>query len=210
MDITLSTQECKVRATLIIMGNSQQTTPTRVHRFAVYGGWVGSFVLAAWILIPRLVIGTTMPIAWVISIALPLILIVIGCVTLGLPAARGMIPTKRSVAWLWFAFFSAFIVGLFMPDDTIFSASNHDQATALVAVLFGVGWEGAGSAIANPAAILMIISGAIGAVSSVLDSRETGPVRTEDEDHMQGHGYFPILGEDKYYRVEDGAVRNKE
>src|SRR5699024_10168717 len=118
-------------------------------------GWIATFVLAAWMLLPRLIIGTSVPIAWVMTLLFPLILIGIGCVTLGVPAARGRIPTKRAVAWLWLAFFSAFIVGLFLPDDTIFSASSHEQATAFVSVLFGSGWEGAGSAIANPAAILM-------------------------------------------------------
>ena len=182
------------------MGKSQQAVPTGWHKFAITGGWVGTFVLAAWILVPRLVIGTTVPIAWVVTIALPLILIAIGCVTLGVPASRGMVPTKRSVAWLWFAFFWAVIVGLFLPDSTIFSAGSQDQATALIAVVFGSGWEGAGSAIANPAAILMTISGVIGAVFSLLDSRDGGPIRTEDEDHFQGHGYFTILGEDEYYQ----------
>lgn len=182
------------------MGNSQQAAPTGWHKFAIYGGWVGTFVLAAWILLPRLIIGTTVPVAWVITIVLPLVLIAIGCVTLGVPASRGLTPTKRSVAWLWFAFFSAFIVGLFLPDDTIFSASSHEQATALVSILLGPGWEGAGSAIANPAAIIMTISGITGAIFSLLDSRDGGPIRTEDEDHLQGHGYFGILGEDEYYQ----------
>lgn len=182
------------------MGNSQQNVPAGWHKFGIYGGWVATFVLAAWILIPRLVIGTTVPIAWVVTIVLPLILIAIGCVTLGVPAARNMVPTKRSIAWLWFAFFWAFIVGLFLPDSTIFSAGSPDQATALIAVVLGPGWEGAGSAIANPAAILMTISGIIGAVFSLLDSRASGPIRTEDEDHLQGHGYFAILGEDEYYQ----------
>ncbi|HEY4535973.1 MAG TPA: hypothetical protein VIG71_08390 [Enteractinococcus sp.] len=182
------------------MGNSHNNVPTGWHKFAVFGGWIGSLVLAAWILIPRLVIGTTVPIAWVVTITLPILLISIGGVTLGFPTSRGMTPTKRSVAWLWFAFFWAFIVGLFLPDSTIFSAGSPDQATALIAVLLGSGWEGAGSAIANPAAILMTISGIIGAVFSVLDSRDGGPIRTEDEDHLQGHGYFAILGEDEYYQ----------
>ncbi|MFD6813972.1 hypothetical protein [Enteractinococcus coprophilus] len=182
------------------MGKSQQGVPTGWHKFGISGGWVGTFILAAWILVPRLIIGTTVPIAWVVTITLPLILIAIGCVTLGVPASRGMIPTRRSVAWLWFAFFWAFVVGMFLPDSTIFSLGTPDQATALVAVLFGPGWEGAGSAIANPAAILMTISGSIGAVFSLLDSREGGPIRTEDEDHLQGQGYFTILGEDEYYQ----------
>ena len=182
------------------MGNSQQVVPTGWHKFAIYGGWIGTFVLAGWILIPRLVIGTTVPITWVVTIALPLILIAIGCVTLGVPAVRGVVPTKRSVGWLWFAFFWAFIVGLFLPDSTIFSAGSPDQATALIAVVLGSGWEGAGSAIANPAAILMTISGIIGAVFSLLDSREGGPIRTEDEDHLQGYGHFGILGEDEHYQ----------
>lgn len=187
-------------ARLVLMGKSQQAVPTGWHKFAISGGWIGTFLLAAWILVPRLVIGTTVPIAWVVTITLPVILIAIGCVTLGVPASRGMVPTKRSVAWLWFAFFWAVIVGLFLPDSTIFSAGAPDQATALVAVLFGPGWEGAGSAIANPAAILMTISGIIGAVFSLLDSREGGPIRTEDEDDFQGQGYFTILGDDEYYQ----------
>lgn len=192
------------------MRQSQQAPLTGMHKFAVYGGWFCTFALAAWMLVPRLVIGTTMPTAWVITILLPLILITVGCLTLGVPPSRGMVPTKRSVGWLWFAFFSALIVGFFIPDETIFSSSSHEQATALVAVLFGVGWEGAGSAIANPAAIIMTISGAIGAVFSVLDSRASGPIRTEDEDHMQGHGHFAILGEDQYYRLdEDGLGSNQ-
>ncbi len=182
------------------MGNTLQGTSDGWHKFAIYGGWVGTFVLAAWILIPRLVIGTTVPIAWVVTLALPVLLIAIGCVTLGVPAAREVVPSKRCVAWLWFAFFWAFIVGWFLPDSTIFSSGGPDQATALVAVLFGPGWEGAGSAIANPAAILMTVSGIIGAVFSALDSRQGGPIRTEDEDHLQGHGYFAILGEDEYYQ----------
>ena len=182
------------------MGKSQPAVPTGWHKFAISGGWIGTFLLAAWILVPRLMIGTTVPIAWVVTVSLPLVLMAIGGVTLGVPALRNMIPTKRSVAWLWFAFFWAFIVGLFLPDSTIFSAGSPDHATALVAVLFGPGWEGAGSAIANPAAILMTISGIIGAVFSLLDSREGGPIRTEDEDAFQGQGYFTILGEDEYYQ----------
>lgn len=182
------------------MGNSQQSGPTGWYKFAIYGGWVATFVLAAWIVLPRLIIGTAVPVAWVMTILLPVTLVAIGCVTLGVPAARGLVPTKRSVAWLWLALFSAVIVGLFLPDDTIFSGSTHDQATALVAVLFGSGWEGAGSAIANPAAIIMVIAGIIGAVFSLLDSRAGGPIRTEDEDHFQGQGYFAILGDDEYYQ----------
>lgn len=182
------------------MGNSQQVAPTGWYKFAIYGGWVGTFVFAAWILLPRLIIGTTVPITWVVTIGLAVLLIAIGCVTLGLPVARGLVPTRRSVAWLWFAFFWAFIVGLFLPDSNIFSAANPDQVSAFVAVLFGPGWEAAGSAIANPAAILMTISGIIGAVFSVLDSREGGPIRTEDEDPFQGKGYFTILGEEEYYQ----------
>lgn len=183
------------------MGDTQQTVPTGWYKFAIYGGWVGTFVLAAWIVLPRLIIGTTVPITWTITILLPVLLIAIGSVTLGLPASRGLMPTKRSVGWLWFAFLSAFIVGLFLPDSTIFSAGSHDQTTAFIAVLLGPGWEGAGSAIANPAAILMVISGIIAAVFSILDSREGGPIRTEDEDHLQGQGYFSILGEDEHYHL---------
>lgn len=185
------------------MGNSQQVVATGWHKIGINGGWVATFVLAAWILVPRLVIGTTVPIALVMTILLPVVLVAIGCVTLGVPVSRGFSPSKRAIAWLWIAFFSAFIVGLFFPDDTIFSATSHEQATALVAVLFGPGWEGAGSAIANPAAILMTVSGGIGAVFAVLDSREGGPIRTEDEDHFQGHGYFAILGEDEYYQRQE-------
>lgn len=182
------------------MGNSQQLAPQGWHKFGINGGWIAIFFCAAWILLPRLIIGTTEPIALVITILLPVLLIALGTVTLGVPMSRGMVPTKRSVAWLWFAFFWALIVGLFLPDSTIFSHSSHTHATALVAVLFGSGWEGAGSAIANPAAILMIVSGIIGAVFSLLDARAGGPIRTEDEDHLQGHGYFAILGEDEYYQ----------
>src|SRR5690625_4508834 len=62
----------------------------------------------------------------------------------------------------------------------------------------------------NPPAILMTVPGAIGALFSVLDSRPSGPIRTEDEDHMQGHGHFAILGEDEYYRLdEDGLGSNQ-
>lgn len=175
------------------MRNSQQAAPNGWHKFGIYGGWIATFVLALWIVIPRLVIGTSVFGALVITILLSLILLAIGGVTLGVPAARKRVPTKRSVAMLWFALFWAFIVGFFLPDDTIFSVTAHDQATALVAVLFGTAWEGAGSAIANPAAILMTISGVIGAVFSVLDSREGGPIRTEDEDHLQGTGFFTVL-----------------
>lgn len=182
------------------MANSYQSAPTGWHRFAIYGGWVATFVLAAWIAAPRLLLGTSSTITWVMVILLPLLLIGVGCVILGVPRFRGYTPTKRSVAWLWFSFLGASIVGLFLPDGTIFSSSTHDQATALVAVLFGSGWEGAGSAIANPAAIIMSIAGIIGAVFSVLDSRADGPIRTEDEDHFQGHGYFAILGDDEYYQ----------
>lgn len=191
-----------LQATLVGMGNSQQVAATGWHKFGIYGGWVATFILAAWIFVPRLIIGTTVPGAWVMTILLPIIVIAIGCVALGFPAARGLTPTKRVVGWLWFSFFSAFIVGFFLPDDTIFSATPHEQSTALVAVLFGAGWEGAGSAIANPAAIIMIISGILAAIFSVLDSREGGPIRTEDEDDFQGHGYFAILGEDEYYQRE--------
>src|SRR5699024_914599 len=158
-----------------------------------------TFVFAGWIILPRLITGTSVPITWAISILLPVLLLVIGCVTLGLPASRGVKPTKRSVVWLWCAVLTGFIVGVFLPDNTIVYAGSHGQATAFIAVLLGPGWEGAGSAIANPAAILMVISGIIGAVFSVLDSRKGGPIRTEDEDHLQGHGYFSILGEDEHY-----------
>lgn len=182
------------------MGNSQQIVATGWHKFAIMGGWIATFLLAAWILVPRLIIGTS--IAWVLTILLPIILLALGCVTLGVPASRDQSPSRRAVAWLWFSFLNAFVVGLFFPDDTIFSATSHEQATALVAVLFGPGWEGAGSAIANPAAILMTISGVIATVFAALDSREGGPVRTEDEDHFQGHGYFAILGEEEYYQQE--------
>lgn len=199
--ITCSTHSLRLRATLGVMGDTQQTVPSGWYRFAIYGGWAGTFVLAGWIVLPRLIIGITVPATWAISILLPVLLIANGCVTLGLPASRGLMPTKRSVGWLWFAFFSAFIVGLFLPDSTIFSAGSHGQTTAFIAVLLGPGWEGAGSAIANPAAILMVISGIIGAVFSVLDSREGGPIRTEDEDHLQGQGYFTILGDDEQYHL---------
>lgn len=182
------------------MGNSQQIVATGWHKFAIMGGWIATFLLAAWILVPRLIIGTS--IAWVLTILLPIILLALGSVTLGVPASRGQSPSRRAVGWLWFSFLNAFVVGLFFPDDTIFSATSHEQATALVAVLFGPGWEGAGSAIANPAAILMTISGVIATVFAALDSRESGPVRTEDEDHFQGHGYFAILGEEEYYQQE--------
>ena len=200
MQVTSATFGPKLRATLSSMGNSYQGVPVGWHKFGIYGGWVGTFFFAAWILLPRIIIGTSVPVALVISILLPVVLISIGCVTLGIPAARGKAPSRRSVAWLWIAFSGALIVGAFLPDDTILSATNHDQATALVAVLFGAGWEGAGSAIANPAAIIMTITGVIGAVCSVLDSRKGGPIRTEDEDHFQGHGHFAILGEDEYYQ----------
>src|SRR5690625_7501132 len=78
------------------MGDTQQTVPTGWYKFAIYGGWVGTFVLAAWIVLPRLIIGTTVPITWTITILLPVLLIAIGSVTLGLPASRGLMPTKRS------------------------------------------------------------------------------------------------------------------
>lgn len=182
------------------MGNSHHDAPIGWHKLGIYVGWVATFGAAAWILLPRLIIGTTVTGAMIITGIVTLIPIVIGCVTLGVPAARKKPPSKRAVAWLWIAFACAFIVGLFLPDDTIFSASNHDQATALVAVLFGTGWEGAGSAIANPAAIIMTVTGVIAAVFAVLDSRAGGPVRTEDEDHLQGYGPFAILGEDEYYQ----------
>ncbi|NWN87129.1 MAG: hypothetical protein HLX51_01080 [Micrococcaceae bacterium] len=182
------------------MGVSEQSVPTGLHKVAIYGGWAATFLLAAWIVLPRVIIGNTVLVAWVMTILLPLILIAVGLIILGVPAARGLTPTKRSVAGLWIALFNAFIVGLFLPDGTIFSAGSHDHATSLVAVLFGSGWEGAGSAIANPAAIIMSVSGIIGAVFSVLDSRQGGPIRTEDEDHFQGQGYFGILGEDEYYQ----------
>lgn len=198
--VTWPVHQKALQATLVNMGNSQQSVPIGWHRFAIYGGWVATFVLAAWMVIPRLLIGTTATISWVMIVLLPIVLIGVGCVTLGVPTSRGLVPTKRSVGWLWFSFLGAFIVGLFLPDGTIFSAGAHNQATALVAVLFGTGWEGAGPAIANPAAIIMTISGIIAAVFSVLDSREGGPIRTEDEDHFQGQGYFGILGEDEYYQ----------
>lgn len=188
------------RATLEIMGNSVHDKPVGWHKFGIYGGWIATVVLAGWILLPRLLIGTTVPIAWVITILLPIALLAIGGVTLGVPAVRGKVVSRRAVAWLWLAFLGAFIVGLFLPDNTIFSAPNHDEATALIAVLFGSGWEGAGSAIANPAAIIMLVAGIIGAVFALLDSRDGGPIRTDDEDHFQGHGYFAILGEDEYYQ----------
>lgn len=200
MQLTHATLSEPLPATLRSMGNSAQEAPVGWYKFGIYGGWVGTFLFAAWILLPRMIIGTTSPIALVITILLPVMLIAIGCVTLGVPTARGKTPSKRSVAWLWIAFFWALIVGFFLPDNTIFSATGYDQATALVAVLFGVGWEAAGSAIANPAAVLMTVCGVIGAVFSVLDSREGGPIRTEDEDHLQGHGHFGILGEDEYYQ----------
>lgn len=184
------------------MGNSQQVVATGWHKIAILGGWIATFLLSAWILVPRLIIGTAVPIALALTILLPIILLAIGCATLGVPISRGQIPSGRAVAWLWFSFLNAFVVGLFFPDDTIFSATSHEQATALIAVLFGPGWEGAGSAIANPAAIIMIISGIIASAFAVLDSREGGPIRTDDEDHFQGHGYFAILGEDEYYRRE--------
>jgi len=182
------------------MGNSYQDAPVGWHKFGIYAGWVATFGFAAWILLPRLIIGTSVTGAMIVTGIFTLVPIVIGCITLGVPAARKKVPSKRAVGWLWFAFSGAFIVGLFLPDNTIFSAINQEQATALVAVLFGVGWEGAGSAIANPAAIIMTVSGGIASVFSVLDSRAGGPIRTEDEDHLQGYGPFAILGEDEYYQ----------
>lgn len=182
------------------MGNSYHDAPVGWHKFGIQAGWVATFLFAAWILLPRLIIGTTVTAAMVVTVILTVVILAIGGATLGVPTARKKTPSKRAVAWLWIAFSGALIVGLFLPDDTIFSATNHDQATALVAVLFGAGWEGAGSAIANPAAIIMTIAGVIGAVFSALDSRPGGPIRTEDEDHFQGHGPFAILGEDEYYQ----------
>lgn len=198
--VTRTTYAMELRATLRGMENSHQDAPVGWHKFGIIAGWVATFVFAAWILLPRLIIGTTVAGAMAVTVILTVVILAIGCVTLGVPAARKKTPSKRAVAWLWIAFSGAFVVGLFLPDDTIFSAINHDQATALVAVWFGAGWEAAGSAIANPAAIIMTITGIIGAVFSVLDSRPGGPVRTEDEDHLQGHGPFAILGEDEYYR----------
>lgn len=202
VSVTSCTHTSRLQATLLSMGNSQQVIATGWHKAGIVGGWIATFLLAAWILVPRLVIGTEVPIALVLTILLPFVLLAIGCSALGIPTWRGQVPSKRTVVWLWFSFLNACIVGLFFPDNTIFSATSHEQATALVAVLFGAGWEGAGSAIANPAAIIMIISGIIAAVFATLDSREGGPIRTEDEDEFQGHGYFAILGEDEYYQRE--------
>lgn len=200
--VTSYTHKSRLQATLLSMGNSQQVVATGWHKAGILGGWIATFLLAAWILIPRLVIGTEVPIAMAMTVFLPIVVVAIGTSALGIPTSRGQSPSKRTVVWLWFSFLNAFIVGLFFPDDTIFSASSHEQATALVAVLFGSAWESAGSAIANPAAIIMIISGIIAAVFASLDSREGGPIRTDDEDHFQGHGYFGILGEDEYYQRE--------
>lgn len=182
------------------MRTSSSIIPVGFHKFGIIAGWVAIFALAAWILVPRLVIGTTVPVAWIMTIVLPILLIVLGSITLGLPTLREQVPSKRAVGWLWLSFLFAAIVGLFLPDNTIFSAGNHDNATALVAVLFGAHWEGAGSAIANPAAILMGVSGALASIFSALDSRPGGPIRTDDEDHLQGYGHFAILGEDEYYQ----------
>src|SRR5690625_3145184 len=182
------------------MANTHQDVPVGWHKFGIYAGWVATFALGVWILLPRLLIGTEFAGAWAITIILSVVIILIGCATLSIPTVRKKVPSKRAVVWLWFTFFWALIVGFFLPDNTIFSATNYDEATALVAVLFGTGWEAAGSAIANPAAILMTISGVIGAVFAGLDSREGGPIRTEDEDHLQGSGPFAILGEDEYYQ----------
>lgn len=182
------------------MAYTHQDAATGRHKFGINAGWILTFSLGLWILLPRLVIGTNYGGVFAVTVILAAAMIAIGSITLGVPAARKKTPSQRAVAWLWIAFVGAFIAGLFMPDSSIFIATDYVEPTALVAVLFGDGWEAAGSAIANPAAIIMIVAGGIGAVFSVLDSREGGPIRTEDEDHLQGSGPFAVLGEDEYHQ----------
>src|SRR5699024_12009928 len=61
--VTSYTHKSRLQATLLSMGNSQQVVATGWHKAGILGGWIATFLLAAWILIPRLVIGTEVPIA---------------------------------------------------------------------------------------------------------------------------------------------------
>src|SRR5699024_9355480 len=132
------------------MGNSQQVVATGWHKIAILGGWIATFLLAAWILVPRLIIGTAVPIALALTILLPIILFSVRCYGTGVSNIPGQGPCGPAGGMFMFSFPHSICFWLLFPDDTIFSATSHEQATALIAVLFGPGWEGAGSAIANP------------------------------------------------------------
>src|SRR5699024_12876979 len=103
------------------MGNSYQDAPVGWHKFGIYAGWVATLGFAAWILLPRLIIGTSVTGAMIVTGIFTLVPIVIGCITLGVQAARKKVPEKRADGWIWIDFAGACIVGLILPDSTIYS-----------------------------------------------------------------------------------------
>src|SRR5699024_11673379 len=97
--LPIYTHKSRLQATLLSMGNSQQVVATGWHKAGILGGWIATFLLAAWILIPRLVIGTEVPIAMAMTVFLPIVVVAIGTSALGIPTSRGQSPRKRTVVW---------------------------------------------------------------------------------------------------------------
>lgn len=167
--------------------------PTGWHRIGLRAGWIAVFAVPAWIMIVRFSLGVDSVGVFLTATILPLALLFLGLVALGIPKMRGFFASGRTVAWLWIAWAMGFILGLFMPDNTLLKHGSEQETTALVSTIFGPGMEGAASAISNPLAIVMIFSAILAAVFAMLDSRAGGPIRTEDEDHLQGTGFYPLL-----------------
>lgn len=148
-----------------------------------------ALLVTAWIGFARHLVGTddgAISLIWLGTLGA--IQLIVALIALSVPATRGVVISGRAVAWLWFSYAWGTVLGLFLPDPS-------SAGTAVVTVLFGDHWQGAESAISNPAAIIMIVSAVFSAVFAILDSRPGGPRRTDAEDHVQGSGFYPLLGD---------------
>lgn len=144
--------------------------------------------VAVWIGFSRHLVGTDGTHALIYLLTLVPVLLIGGVIALAVPLRRRSVISTRAAAWFFFALGWGVVLGLFLPDEAA-------GPTAVVSVLWGEGWQGAESAVSNPAAVIMVFSMSMAAVFAWLDSRPGGPVRTQDEDHAQGTGYYPVLGE---------------
>lgn len=151
-------------------------------------GWPALLAVAAWIGFSRHLVGTDGSHALIYLLTLVPVLLIAGIMALAVPVRRRSVISARAASWFCFALGWGVVLGLFLPDDAA-------GPTAVVSVLMGEAWQGAESAVSNPAAVIMVFSMSMAAVFAWLDSRPGGPVRTQDEDHAQGTGFYPVLGE---------------